>query len=235
MPCARPSMRSDICAHQPVARRGEAAGERAVIIGLLALPGDFLAVHVAEHHRHLLAFERFVIVLRLIHPKADALVLNRLAGPINRAVGEKNGRRVRLRLAGADSTDTTTYPAPWRVPARCAAREKGSRDSAPASWRRIRSSSVVKSGSARGGCRVLSRCQTEISAPLTGSPELASRTKPSMLPPRVRVISARSLTQTSVMETMLSLSPKSLIVAGGDEVIARLQVSPARPRRKSSP
>jgi hypothetical protein len=55
---------------------------------------------------------------------------------------------------------------------------------------------------------LLSRCQTEISAPLTGSPELASRTNPSMLPARVRVISARSLTQTSAIETILSFSPK---------------------------
>ena len=53
----------------------------------------------------------------------------------------------------------------------------------------------------------LSRCQTETSAPATGSPEPAFRTKPSILASRVRVTSARSLTHTSVMETTLSFSP----------------------------
>ena len=38
-------------AHQPVAGRGEAAGERAVIVGAMFCAGDFLAVDVQEQAR----------------------------------------------------------------------------------------------------------------------------------------------------------------------------------------
>ena len=61
----RASLRLDShLAHHPVARRGEAAGERAVIIGAMFGAGDFLAVHVAKHHFDLFASERRVVVLR---------------------------------------------------------------------------------------------------------------------------------------------------------------------------
>ena len=53
----------------------------------------------------------------------------------------------------------------------------------------------------------LSRCQTETSAPVTGSPESAFRTNPSIRLSRVRVTSARLVTHTSVMETIFSVWP----------------------------
>ena len=90
-------------AHQPIARSGEASGERTVIIGPQLLTRNFLMIDIPEHNAHLLAFERFVIVPGPIDPKADSVELDRLPRPVNRAIGEKNGRRIRLWLA-------------WRIP-----------------------------------------------------------------------------------------------------------------------
>ncbi len=86
-------------AHEAVARRGEAAGERAVVVAARFLAGDFLAVGIGENHGKRLAGEGLVIVTLLIDGEADALVLHELAGPVERAVGEENGLRVWTRRA----------------------------------------------------------------------------------------------------------------------------------------
>ena len=78
-------------AHQPVTRSCEAAGEGAVVVGAVVLARDLLAVNVLEHHRQLLALEHLVVVLGLVHPDADAFVLDGLDGPVDGAVGEEGG------------------------------------------------------------------------------------------------------------------------------------------------
>ena len=83
--------------HEPVARCGEAAAERTVVIRLVHRLRDFLPVHIAENHRHVLPAEHLVVVIVTVGGNADALVANRLPWPIKRAVGEKD----RLRLHSA--------------------------------------------------------------------------------------------------------------------------------------
>ena len=86
------SSRNAIVAGEPIFGRGEAAGERAVAVGLDVEPLDLLVVRVAQDDLHVAARDDLVIILGLIPREGDALELNRLAGPINCAVGEKHHR-----------------------------------------------------------------------------------------------------------------------------------------------
>ena len=88
--------RDSVVACEPVPGRGEAAGERSVAVGLHVEPLDFLVIRVAQDDLHAAARDDFVIVPGLIPREGDALKLNRLAGPIDRAVGEKHHRLPRL-------------------------------------------------------------------------------------------------------------------------------------------
>ena len=85
-------------AHHTVARRGEAAGEGAVVIRLHILLGDFFAVGIGENHRELLVGEHLVIIRLGVHAQAEAFVLDGLARPVEGAVGEEDGVGIRLRL-----------------------------------------------------------------------------------------------------------------------------------------
>ena len=78
-------------AHQSVARRGETAAERTVVVATMLLPRDFLVVRIGENDGQFAAGEHFVVVLLVVHAETDAFVLNRLTRTINCAVGEKNG------------------------------------------------------------------------------------------------------------------------------------------------
>ncbi len=83
---------------EPVRWGGEAAAERAVIVAPRLLAGDLLPVRVVEDHGHRPVRHGFVAVFRLIHADADALVLDRLAGTIERTVGEED--RLLIRRGG---------------------------------------------------------------------------------------------------------------------------------------
>ena len=67
-------------------------------------PRDLLAVRIGEDDGQALATEQLVIILLRVHAQADAFVLNRLAGAIERAVGEEDrlavGRRASVRIGG---------------------------------------------------------------------------------------------------------------------------------------
>ena len=86
--------------HEPIAGRGEAAAEGAVIVGAVRLPGDLLAVGVRKDHRHRLAACDLVVVGLLVYADTDALVLNRLSRAVERTVGEEDGPLVGPRPAG---------------------------------------------------------------------------------------------------------------------------------------
>src|SRR2546422_10468695 len=58
------------------------------------LMGDFLAVGIIKNHANTLPRQQLIIVVLLLHPQANALILNRLAGPIDSAISEENGLRV---------------------------------------------------------------------------------------------------------------------------------------------
>ena len=85
-------------AHQAIPRCGEAAAEGTVVIAELFNLRDLLPIRIAEHDCDILAGKHFIIVAALIHAQADALVLNRLAGPVKRAVGEEDGLVMRVRF-----------------------------------------------------------------------------------------------------------------------------------------
>ncbi len=96
LPVRRLGGRDMVTAGEPVFRCGEAAGERAVAVGLDVEPLDLLAIWVAQHDAHRASRNDFVIVLGLVPREGDALELKRLAGPIDRAVGEKHHRLPRF-------------------------------------------------------------------------------------------------------------------------------------------
>ncbi len=77
-------------AHEPVPRGREVAAEGTVVVRRQRLPGDLLAVDVAEDDGHLLVRQDLVVVAFLIDQDGDALVVDRLAGAIQRAVGEED-------------------------------------------------------------------------------------------------------------------------------------------------
>ena len=85
-------------AHHAITRCGEAAAERSVVVARVLGFRDLFPVRIAEHHRDLAPAQQLVVVAALIHAQADALVLNRLAGPVERAVGEEDGLVVRVRF-----------------------------------------------------------------------------------------------------------------------------------------
>src|SRR5439155_25928778 len=67
-------------AHEAITRRGETAGERAIIIATLRFAGDFFAIGIAVNQRDVLPFDQLVIIPLLIHPQPAAVVLEGLAG-----------------------------------------------------------------------------------------------------------------------------------------------------------
>ena len=79
--------------HQAVARRGEAAAKRSIVVRLVLGLRDFLSVHVGENDRHRLPAENVVFIRVAVGSDADAFVLNRLPRAVERAVGEEDGLR----------------------------------------------------------------------------------------------------------------------------------------------
>ena len=77
-------------AHQPVARGGHAAAEAAVVVGLVRQAFDLFAIGVLEDHGQIATGDRLVVVPLLIDRQADALVVDRLSGPVQRAVGKEH-------------------------------------------------------------------------------------------------------------------------------------------------
>ena len=87
-------------ARQPIPRRREAARERTKIIHRPLLALDLLAIAIMEHHRDLAAGQYGVVVLLRVQAQANALVLDRLARPVNGPVGEQDGPILRTRPLG---------------------------------------------------------------------------------------------------------------------------------------
>ena len=87
-------------AHEAIARGREVAAEGTVVVRAQRLPGDLLAVDVAEDDVHPLVGQDLVVVAFLIDEDGDALVIDRLAGAIERAVGEEDDLLLR-NLAGS--------------------------------------------------------------------------------------------------------------------------------------
>ena len=62
----------------------------------MLLASDLFVVAIDEQNRQRAAGERFVIVFGLLDVDRDALVLDHLAGPIQRTIGEEDGASVGL-------------------------------------------------------------------------------------------------------------------------------------------
>ena len=83
-------------AHEPIARRGEAAAERTEVVRAMLLLLDLLTVRVFEDHRDRLVGLGLVVVALLIHRNADPFELDGLPRPIQRSIGEEDRLLVRL-------------------------------------------------------------------------------------------------------------------------------------------